>query len=67
MHIKRIKLNLKDLDKGNFKTITKEFYDLPESGSDKYARGIDENLVFRVRWQRLHFWLSCLSNYREEA
>jgi len=30
MNIKRIKLNLKDLDKENFETVIKAFYNLPE-------------------------------------
>jgi hypothetical protein len=34
MNIKRIKLNLKDLDKENFETVVRAVYELPEPGSD---------------------------------
>lgn len=51
MNIKRIKLNQRDLDKENFETVIKAFYDLPEPCPDEYAKRIDdlrESLYFNL-------------------
>jgi hypothetical protein len=42
MNIKKIEFNPKDLEKENFENVTQAFYDLPERGSDEYAKRSDE-------------------------
>jgi hypothetical protein len=42
MNINRMKYSLKDLDNENFENVKKAFFDLPEPGTDEYARRIDE-------------------------
>jgi hypothetical protein len=42
MNVIRMKINLQNLDKENFENVIKALYDLPEPGSDEYARRIEE-------------------------
>jgi len=42
MNIKKIKINLRDLDKENFESLIRAFYELPEPGSEEYTKKISE-------------------------
>jgi hypothetical protein len=42
MNIRKIRINLKDLDKENFESLIRAFYKLPEPASEEYTRKIDE-------------------------
>jgi hypothetical protein len=57
MNIKRIKINLKDLDKENFEGLIKVLYDLPEPCSEEDAKRIDElrgSIYFNLGYIELH-------------
>jgi hypothetical protein len=42
MNTRKIRINLKDLDKENLESLIRAFYELPEPASEEYTRKIDE-------------------------
>ena len=57
MNIRRIRINLRDLDKENFENLIKAFFELPEPGSEEYARRMDElrgSLYFNLGYIELY-------------
>jgi hypothetical protein len=57
MNIKRIKINLKNLDKENFEGLIKALYDFPESCSEEDVKRIDKlrgSIYFNLGYIELH-------------
>jgi len=57
MNIRRIRINLRDLDKENFENLIKAFFELPEPGSEEYAKRMDDlrgSLYFNLGYIELY-------------
>jgi len=57
MNIRRIRINLRDLDKANFENLIKAFFELPEPGSEEYAKRMDDlrgSLYFNLGYIELY-------------